>query len=94
VVMVREGEVVSAAWLCEVVLWEYEATAAACEVAAFCSAGCCARKAARKPPKKGLLVVMARRLRGSACALRCGCQRPSPSFCRWRTGGWAARAYL
>jgi hypothetical protein len=40
------------------VFGEYEATDAACEEAAFCRAGCCALKAARKPLKNGLLVVI------------------------------------
>ena len=60
VVIVREeAAAVSRVWLCrEVVVCEYEATDAACETVVFCRLGCCARKAARKPPKKGLLVVM------------------------------------
>jgi hypothetical protein len=59
VVMVRDADVVSTFWLCvDVLLGWYEATDAAWEVAAFCRAGCCALKAARKPPKNGLFVVM------------------------------------
>jgi hypothetical protein len=57
-VMVRVVDVVSTFWFCDVVLGEYDATDVACEVAAFCRAGCCALKAARKPLKNGLLVVM------------------------------------
>ena len=60
VVMVRDDAAVVSTVLfcCEVVFCEYEATDAAWEAVVFWRLGCCARKAARKPPKNGRLVVM------------------------------------
>jgi hypothetical protein len=51
----------------------YEPTAGPCAVAAFCRVGC-ALKAARKPPKKGLFVVMSL---SATCFSREGCCRSS-----------------
>jgi hypothetical protein len=60
-----------------VVFGEYEATDAACEEA-FCKAGCCALKAARKPLKNGLLVVIFEGCRGGEDVVDlCAC---SPAF--------------